>query len=486
MQHSKKDIDLAKLYTKFNGINTGKNQIRSISVGRKTINNIQTDIESIVFCVKEKKSTKDLHPSKIIPKTIVIDGKEYKTDVVQHSRPNYVISSYGCYGTNMNDYAATHRQKFRWYPPTLSSPSYGEPLQGGISIGQNDGGTGTLGTVVIDTVNSKLCGLSNAHVFVKDPFLASEKSILAEYGYATKIFNIKDKKVTQPGSADARVGGNTPNKDATVGHVKRYYPFYYWNWNNDGEFVNFNYIDAAICSLQKKTEEISIINSGDLSATPGKQPFVIWKESSKQHKMIFDGGFAPTEYPFATSEEINSVGIGTRVWKSGRTTGFVGKDECQLEIIGTDVTVSVGGYTFSQFSVEVTFSDCLKFAYKIVEPEPVPRPAAIIGGDSGSVLIADFNGTKKIIALNFAGGWYSEQAGPGSVGFSCRIDHVANLLNLSSTSTLNMFDENDLDNPYYDNYYDNPLIWKYKVENGLSPLKTKIWDQTYYQCGLYN
>jgi hypothetical protein len=484
MQHSKKDIDLAKLYTQFNGINTGKNQIRSISVGHKTVNNVQTDIESIVFCVKEKKSTKDLQPSKIIPKTVVIDGKEYKTDVVQHSKPNYALSSYGCYGTNMDAYASTHRQKFRWYPPTLVTPASGQPLKGGISIGQSDGGTGTLGSIVIDTVNNKLCGLSNAHVFVKDPFLASEKSILAEYGYTTKVFNIKDKKVTQPGSADGRVG-STANRDTAVGYVKRYYPFYYWNWNNDGEFVKFNYVDAAICSLQKKTEEVSTIGSGDISITPGKQPFVVWKESTTQHNMTF-GGFVPTEYPFATSGEIDSVGIGTRVWKSGRTTGFVGKDECELEIIGTNATVAVGGYTFSQFQVEVTFSDCLKFAYKKVNDEPVPRPAAIIGGDSGSVLIADFEGTKKIIGLNFAGGWYSEKSGPGSAGYACRIDHVANLLNLTSTSTLNMFDENDLDNPYYDNYYDNPLIWKFKVENGLSPLKTKLWDQVYHQCGLYN
>lgn len=487
MHHSEHVKDIANLYTKFNGCVTGsKVSIKSISIGNKTINGKITDIPSIVFYVKEKKPIDQIPANKLIPKTVIVDGQEYKTDVVQNSRNNYTLDSIGCYNTDIDNYAADHRKKFRWYPPTESAAATGNPVQGGISVGQTDGGTGTLGAVVADTVNNKLCALSNAHVFVEDPFLASEKLIVKQYGFPIRVRNIKNKKVSQPGPADASMVGGSANKDTGIGYVKRYVPLYYWNWNGQGEFVYFNYVDASLSSLTKTTEEVTTQSSGN-SPTAGKSPFVVWSSSSKQFRMSFSS-VEPATYPFASTEEINSVGIGTRVWKSGRTTGFVGKDECELEIIGIGASAEVYGYTLSQFLVAVTFSDCLRFAYKRVGNEPVPRPGAIIGGDSGSVLIADFGGTKKIIGLNFAGGYYSDQAGPGSSGYACRIDHVASLLHIDSIDTSNnLFQENNLDNPYYNSYYDDVSTWKYRAVEGLSNLKEKSagWEQTYYQCGLY-
>lgn len=486
MQPSKTTVDISNLYTKYNGIlKSGNNPIRSVGIGLKSVGGHITDIPAVVFNVKEKKSINDLDPNKIIPKKVMINGVEYRTDVVQVSNRYRALDSEGCYGTNLNSYAADHKKIFRWYPPVPESgiAASGNPVQGGISIGQNETGIGTLGCVVADTVNGKLCGLTNSHVLVKDAFLASEKLILKAQNKAIQIYNIKDKSVKQPGESLI----SSPQ----IGHVKRYGFLYFWNWNSTGQFVYHNYIDAAICSLQK-------ISDGMDNA------YIVWEDSSKQFNMKFlnsDNGqfdIIPTEYPFATEEEINNLQIApngtTRVWKSGRTTGFVGKGSapdsnneagwCELELIGKNETVEVYGYAFSQFVVSVIFSDCLKFAYKLVNGETVPRPGAILGGDSGSVLIADINGTKKIIGLNFAGGPYSDQAGDGSVGFACKISHVAEQLAVNGTSTKNMFDSPD--NPLINNYFDDKNQWKFVIQNGLSSNKT-ISDASgvYYQCGLY-
>lgn len=478
MQPSKSTVDIANLYTKFNGVlkTAGNNPVRSIGIGFKSVGGQITDTPAVVFNVKEKKPIGDLDPNKIIPKKVTIDGVEYPTDVVQISNKYYALDSNGCYGTNLNSYAADHKKEFRWYAPIPESgiPASGDPVQGGISIGQNETGTGTLGCIVADLVNGKLCALSNAHVMIKDPFLASEKLILQNSNRPIQISNIKNKVVVQPGES---LIGSSP-----IGHIKRYGPMYFWNWNNAGQFVYHNYIDAAICSLNKSATNVS-----------GREPLIVWTDSSKQFNMKFlnpDNGefdIAPTEYPFATQEEIAGLQLGQRVWKSGRTTGFVGKGSspndnnepgwCELELTGLNETAEVYGYTFSQFTVSVIFSDCLKFAYKLVNGETAPRPGAILGGDSGSVLITDIDGTKKIIGLNFAG--------DGTVGFACKINHVAQELDINSTSTLNMFDSPD--NPLINNYYDNKDQWKFKVELGLSSFKKSSLgsDQTYYQCGLY-
>lgn len=524
MQPSQTTSELSKLYTQFNGTNikSGGNDIRSIGISHKTIGGRVTDIPSIVFHVKSKKPLSELEKNKIIPKKVTINGIEYLTDVVEQKsqyRTLNCLNDDGCYANDVNTYAQDHRKKFRWYPSQCDgndviTPGSGNPIQGGISIGQQDAGIGTLGCIVQDNVNGKFCALSNSHVLVEDAFLASEKNLLT--GRPFTISNIKGKGVTQPGEIFIGGGLGMPrfNSDYGIGFVKRYVPLYLWNWNGENEFIYFNYADAAICSLIQQTTEVSTIASGDSVPNPSKMPFVLWTDSTKQFNMKFYNtntnqyDIEPTEYPFATAEEIDALPIkssnqsGARVWKSGRTTGFVGKgicnstynpedpnstpedpNFCQLELLAKNETVQVYGYKFSQYTVNVIFSDCLKFAYKQVDGETKPRPGGIQGGDSGSVLIADIGGTKKIIGLNFAG--------DGTYGFANRIHYLTDSdgLNVSSTSTADgmTFQECNYDNPYYSGYYDDPSTWKFRIEQGLSPNK-KIsvgLNDIYYQCGLF-
>lgn len=496
------NTDLCSLYTKINGINKlgSLTHVKSITMGYKTINNQITDIRALVFNVRQKKDLKDLTPDQVIPKTVVINGIEYPTDVMSHPS-RYTILTNGCFGNNIAQWSADHKKRFRQYisnndqgNPTPPSGTLNQPVMGGISFGQQKGGTGTLGCVVKDISeesNNKICGLSNLHVLVEDGFYAHEKKILSQLGYPNKITNILKKGTVQPGEPVAGFSPPVYTKEKGVGFVKRYVPLYLWNWDENNQLVYHNYVDAAISSLQLSTEDTTKDPSSP-PQTSGKN-YVVWTNSTKQFNMTFTDGSDQSSYPFATTEEIESMEPGTRVWKSGRTTGFVGKDECVLEFKGKVPFVNVYGYTFSIFPVEVLFEDVLQFGYRRLPGQTVSPPAAILGGDSGSVLIADFGGTKKIVGLNFAGGAESRNAGPGSAGFACRIDHVSKELFVDSFSTDGIFwdentsaGENELEE--LKKYFDDPTKWKFITEDGLSEKKKLISDtdnQTYYQCGLY-
>jgi len=63
-------------------------------------------------------------------------------------------------------------------------------------------------------------------------------------------------------------------------------------------------------------------------------------------------------------------------------------------------------------------------------------PYPVWGGDSGSVLIANFGGVWKIVGLVFAGNGQrypqSPVEIPSTFGLACRIDHVANELGIKA------------------------------------------------------
>ena len=128
-------------------------------------------------------------------------------------------------------------------------------------------------------------------------------------------------------------------------------------------------------------------------------------------------------FPFATTEEINSILTGDQrlnsLFSVGRTTGPKGSIAgCnQLKLIGIHEYAAVGdeNYYFDYY-------DSLQYAY--IDNSPYP----IDGGDSGSVVVAPFGNPNspvyKIIGLAFAGGDYD--------GTACRIDRVASSLNISA------------------------------------------------------
>jgi hypothetical protein len=487
MQFSQKVIDIGSFHkkhiTKLKDVNGS--HFRSIGIGKKITGGHFTDKDSVVFYVKEKKPLSKLKPNEIIPDKVIIEDKEYPTDVV--SSPNR-ITKLDCYGKNLESWALNHKKKFRYFSTDYDTETrINQGLQGGISFGQEEGGTGTLGCVVEDQVDNTLCLLTNNHVLVKDAFYASEKAFLPEYGYIIKANNIYKKGAVQPGEPLNDSASYVPpafDSQYGVGYVKRYVPMYFWNWDEEGNYVYKNPVDAALCSTIKYTEDIIYNPQNDQIET--KNVYVINSDSSKQYDAQYLALYQ-SHYEFASSAEITQiVKSGTRVWKTGRTTGLVGQNTCPACIYQTNVDANVYGYGFSQFAVEVLFSDLFSFTYASTSPNsqglytPNPLPGVIIGGDSGSVLLAEFGGVKKIIGLNFAGGWFSETSGPGSIGYACRIDHVAEALEISA------FDAT-LINPDNNDYYNNFNEWKYIVVKGLSDkfkLNQEGLDGIYYQCGI--
>ena len=88
-------------------------------------------------------------------------------------------------------------------------------------------------------------------------------------------------------------------------------------------------------------------------------------------------------------------------------------------------------------------------------------------GDSGSALIADFSGTKKIIGLCFSGS--------DKVGLACRIDRISSLINISAWNgePVNYSSETEIDEITVDGLSD----YEYITVSG----------KTYWQAGLvYN
>lgn len=268
--------------------------------------------------------------------------------------------SSNCYSYNDSSSDA-HRAKYR-------------PLKCGVSFADSNGTAGTLGLIVRDNEDNHLVALTNNHVIVTDALINSVKTTPISIPY-----DIRNKPVLQPGPYD----GGTVAWD-TLGFVKRYYPLQ----------GSFNFIDAALASLSNVADATTAIEQLGLNNL--------------------------VHLPAASTSEINGLlNIPPPILsKSGRTTGFIGGATCPIVITALSLTQAVTGYNSQGVSYTVTFSDCMAFEYENGGLYPS------MPGDSGSVLVADINGTNKIVGLVFAGDG-------SSFGIACRIDRVLDMLNVS-------------------------------------------------------
>jgi hypothetical protein len=96
----------------------------------------------------------------------------------------------------------------------------------------------------------------------------------------------------------------------------------------------------------------------------------------------------------------------------------------------------------------------------------------IAGGDSGSALIADFNGVWKIIGLVFAGGTIVQAGVTYYVGVACRIDEIANIMQIEAWDGTAK------------NYIDDNSFQYITVPGGSSDLTKTCGGSTYWQVGL--
>lgn len=380
-----------------------------ISYGCKQSGGIYSEEKCIRFGVESKIPLDQIPEDKRIPKTMTVDGVEYKTDVYIAPK-NLVIADAMRRIDGMDEISASGNETSTEYfiqsttacndtgsmsvPPVVSEPvstnrATTRPLRGGISMSRPPPSgyvnAGTLGAMVIDDFDGKLVALTNNHVCTPPggavgnntcKFFANDPSHAATY---TKYNNVN---MYQQSSWDSGV----VNKSADlIGITKRAYPL---------KSSETNYVDAGIVNLSN-----SIVDSQS------------WNVIGATF-----GGVAPT---FATTEEIDAITTSTPVFKSGRTTGPIGPDSysgCVIKITGTSLSTYIGGYAETSPSV-LLFGDLIE----------LENPPLVVGkgGDSGSVVYAKIGGVWKIVGLFFAG------SSDGTYGLACRIDRVASLLHVS-------------------------------------------------------
>lgn len=150
---------------------------------------------------------------------------------------------------------------------------------------------------------------------------------------------------------------------------------------------------------------------------------------------------------------------------AGRTTGGKGEGDTKLLIYQFPVAASVAYYR-QGVSTVIDYSDLIAFVATTGTTRPIQFTCnyPIWHGDSGSALIADISGTKKIIGLCFAGST--------NLGVACRIDRVATAMNISAWNGEPV------------NFSDTSNIMEYTV-NGLSDLEYIDFEgKRYWQVGL--
>jgi hypothetical protein len=409
--------------------------VHSVIYGIKKKNGIKTEKFSLIHLVEQKLPLSALPVDQVIPNNIILDDIKYKTDVVQVAK----FQTNQCY--NLNDPTITYlNTKHR-------------PLSGGLVISDLAQWTetsanlfhnyvGTLGFIAVDNTDNTLVGVTNNHVAIKDAFDTSERNISGE------IFNIYSPLVFQssfPNGFNATLdqsilqytrGQPVDFTIDSIGRPKRY---------DTLSTTTTNYLDAALITINQGTVNSSSASQAELANTYAM--------------------------PFATTNEINTILnsiIGSiPIYSVGRTTGPKGVN-CPLEITGVG-SVSVA-YNKQGNEQIVILSDVI--TYNFIDNSNLP----IYHGDSGSAVIGNFNGTNKILGLAFAGDTNDEtELIPTSThGVLCRIDHIANILNISAW---------DGSNKAYTSSSQNNISTIVRPTNDTRQSITYN-GKTYYQAGL--
>ena len=382
--------------------------IIGVGYGYKTVNDVITNDKSIIFSVKEKKQKELLTEEELLPSNIIISGDNILTDVVQQDIKLLCDPTF-----------------YSWQSTPPSNRNIFRPLKSGVScsaIPSMSGTTGTMGFLAIDNDTNTLVGVSNNHVLIKDAFISSEQDITGE------LSSIENEQTNQP--------HENLNDNYIIGAVKRYKPIQCPPY--------YNTVDGALTTIRSGS---TYINTG-----------ISYKQENLSDNITGIG------LDFATTEEINNLLTSDPfLYSAGRTTGGKGEDATKLRIYSVAETITVD-FNKQGNQTSVFFSDLIVFVATTGTTKPFSKcQYPIYSGDSGSALIADINGTKKIIGLCFAGNEY--------YGFACRIDHVASQLNISAWKGENINYSDEIRNEY--------------IVNGLSDAEyIDHGGNRYYQAGI--
>lgn len=388
--------------------------LKGAGYGYKISNGQVTNELSIVCSVEQKKPLSELAPEEIIPSEVSLSDGTVKTDVI-------VITSVSALACN----------------PTCGDPSNGatnrlltRPLLGGLSISSTNtvNSVGTMGFIGVHTETQALVGVTNNHVIIQDAFYTSDRN----------LGGILENEVS-PGNDIYQHGesGTIPPSNFIIGKSLRYVPIF-----KSGSGTNS--VDAAIFSV--RPADISLSTSYQQAGDAYNLPL-----------------------PFATTSEINDLlSTNPMLYSSGRTTGPKGGAGCPMRVFQLAASFNID-YTLQGVDTQAFFNNAIVF----VKPENDPSLASlcinpILPGDSGSALIAEIGGVRKIVGLVYA----AASVGNDVVyGIACRIDQVASQLGIEEWDGTNK------------NFINESSI-EYITINGGSSLKTTTCNgKEYWQVG---
>jgi hypothetical protein len=376
-----------------------------ISIGKKETNGKKTSEVAVCFYVDEKKKISEIPQDEVVPNSVIIDGKTYNTDV----KVKPTIDALICYNPSSSE--ITRLQ---------GTPNLLTPIMGGQEISEFptnwsfDGSNfnffvGTLGFLAVDNIDDKVVGVTNTHVAVNNLYIASSRNIadagepyntIEEREWDLLDFGFAQNGQSYPPGTACRDGNSLVH---SARYLKRHAPF---------RPLGPNFVDCCLLVME---------------------PSVISNQSYMIHQPTTEPPYT-AHLPFASTAEIDALtlagGIPTAVYSTGRTTGPKGwgaSPSCQLEITAVPANVNVN------FNGDlVPFTDVIE--YEFVDGSAFPAAP----GDSGSALIAEIGGVRKIIGVVFAGG--SNPLTNTGTAYAIRIDRIASELNIREWDSNYNFD----------------------------------------------
>lgn len=431
--------------------------VHTVGWGYKIKNEVCTDELCVVFSVLNKKPLAELTQEEILPTSLTIDNETIKTDVIQIGPASLCV-----------DYAQCSREESEIDkdPPVRAHRFENTPLRGGISISRVEylaKTFGTLGGLFRDKEDGSVVGLTCAHVVVPGTNVEKSDNVSWSNSARTALWDIENKQIAQPGLGDFWPVDIL--EEQFVGHIKRYYPLAPAGlfFDDSGALIpNNNRIDAAVISI----DDATLLDNYSGSQL-GSKPLV--------------------NHPVATTEEIDGLLTNHNVLvKSGRTTGYMDSRTCTTPICPEKIplfpTSPIGSILVTAMNVSTTTTfgdthDCIEFKFNARTKDALDDlehlQNVLMPGDSGSLLLADFNGVLKIVGLCFAVEGSTEF--PRNSGKAARIDTVMNLLNLEAIGPNDQRKINPASN------------WVFRLEDlpsTSSRVATKIIDNLkYWECG---
>ncbi len=378
---------------------TTSDNINAVAYGYKFKGGKITDELGLIFSVNKKIPVEELDDSEIIPKVLNFSGVIFDTDVIEQQFKKIVDCPSDFYDWQNPSYVVPNRLEVR-------------PLKGGVSTTNwtdMSDVVGTLGLIAVDNDTNSLVALSNSHVWVKNAFIDSDRN-----PSDTPSNSLSD-VVVQPHPSDGGVYN-------PIGVVKRYNPL----------TVNgYNYADVSL----------STVNSDDVNLSISYQQL----------------GFTDWTGPlvFATSTEIDNLLINkNQLFSAGRTTGTKGEGDMKLFCSAINSYSIVGEYDNGSTKENIDFGRSIQFvASSTTTPNGYICPYPIAAGDSGSALLADIGGIRKVVGICFAGNEY--------IGLANRIDDIVNLMNIrafTGQTSVNFSNNNQPETLYTNVSSDKPYI----------------------------